>query len=234
MSLLGWIFGIAAALALAVVMAYSARRAVPQVRKLGPTRKYLQLHLWGGGAFLILFLLHTSFGLPAGAMPLALWIFSVWVVLTGAIGVLLQKSVPRILEPATTFEAHLQRLPAFADELRARAEAEAAKADPRVKAYYDQQLAPDMVAPRMIAGVLLRNPRNARRGIGDVDILKRTLTPEGIGSLDLLRELHTTKHEIDVHYTMQRIMRGWLWLHLPVAVALCILVLLHVFFVIYF
>lgn len=230
MSLIGWLLGIAAALALVAVMLYSARRSMPANRKFGPTRKYLQLHLWGGLAFLILFLLHTGFRLPNGLLAFALWSTSMWVVITGAIGVLLQKMVPKILEPTSSFEVHLQRIPDFVKQLRERAEATAAAADPRVRTWYEQRMAPAMAAPQMTATVL----RNPRRGSGDVDILRRTLAPEGLTSLETLRELHATKHEMDVHYTLQRILRGWLYLHLPVAIALLVLVVAHVFFVIYF
>ena len=233
MGLMGWLLGIAAALALIAVMLYSARRSIPANRKLGPTRKYLQIHIWGGVVFLVLFLLHAGITLPDGALPLLLWTFSMWVVVTGAIGVALQRSVPKVLEPTSTFEVQLQRIPEFAGQLRERAEAAAATAEPRVRSYYEQQLAPDMGGPRMVAA-LLRNPRQARRGTGDIEILRRTLPPEGLKSLDDLRELHATKHELDVHYTLQRILRGWLYLHLPVAIALLGLVVLHVFFVIYF
>lgn len=233
MSSIGWLLGIAAAAALVVVMLYSARRSAPANRKLGPTRKYLELHIWGGIAFFALFLLHAGISPPDGALALLLWTFSMWVVITGAIGVALQRSVPKLLEPTSTFEVQLQRIPEFAGQLKERAEAAAATADPRVKSYYEQQLAADMAQPRMVAA-LLRNPRQVRRGAGDIDILRRTLAPEGLKSLDDLRELHATKHELDVHYTLQRILRGWLYLHLPVAITLLGLVVLHVFFVIYF
>lgn len=233
-SALGILFGITAALSLVAVMLYSARRSVPANRKLGPTKKYLQIHLWAGAAFVLLFFLHTAFRLPAGLLAFSLWSTSIWVVATGVLGVVLQRAIPKILEPSTSFEVHLQRIPEFVAELRAKAETAAAHADPRVKSYYDQALAADMAAPRMISAVLLRNQRTTRRGTHDVDILRRTLAPEGVASLDALRELHAAKHEMDVHFTLQRILRGWLYLHLPVAIALLGLVALHIFFVVYF
>jgi hypothetical protein len=233
-STLGIVLGIGALLSLVGVMAYSARRSVPARRTLGPSRTYLQVHLWGGGLFLVLFLVHTAFRLPGGLLYFCLWSLSLWVVLTGVVGVVLQKSLPRILEPSSSFEVNLQRIPELVDELRLRAEAAAAGAEPRVKTYYDQHMAPDMASPRMITAVLFRNARVARRGTGEVDILRRTLPPEGIAALEALREIHNTKHEMDVHYTLQRILRGWLYLHLPAAVVLLGVVLLHVFFVFYF
>ena len=233
-STIGIVFGILATLALAAVMLYSARRSMPANRKLGPTQQYLRLHLWGGLAFLAAFLLHTAFGLPNGALTFVLWLLTLWVTVTGVLGAMLQRTLPRVLEPSASFEVNLQRVPELLAQLRARADEIVLKADPRLKTWYEQRLAPEFAAPRMVTAVLLRNPRTVRRGSGDVDILRRTLSPEGVANLDALRELQATKHEMDVHYTLQSLLRGWLFFHVPVSIALLGLVLLHIFFVIYF
>ena len=231
---LGMAFGIAAALALVVVMLYSVRRSMPAVRRFGPTQRYLQIHLWGGAAFLVLFLLHSGFGIPSGLLAFLLWALSVWVVLTGAAGLGLQRLVPRVLEPASSFEVHLDRVPQLVEQLRTKADAAAARAEARVRAYYERELAPALAAPRMVTAVFSRTPGVPRRGTRELELLRSTLTAEEAAVLDELRALHATKHELDVHYTVQRILRGWLYLHLPVAVALLGLVALHIFFIIYF
>ena len=233
-STLGLIFGIAAALALVAVMLYSARRSLPANRKLGATRIYLEVHLWVGALFLLLFLLHTDFSLPGSLLLFLLWALSLWVVITGAIGIMLQRTLPKLLQPAAAFEVNLLRVPELLGELRTRAEGIAAKADPRVKLWYEQQIAGDMATPRMVTAVLMPGTRMARRTDGGVDLLRRTLTAEDVVSLESIRELQATKHEIDVQYTLQRILRGWLYSHLPVAIALLGLVVLHVFFILYY
>ena len=235
-SLIGEVLGIAAALTLLVVMAYSGRRSVPAVRQLGPTRRYLDLHLWGGVVFFALFLLHTGFRLPRAGLTISLWVFSVWVVITGLIGWLLQRTLPKLLEPSASLEAHLQRIPEFVAELRKRADALARGADPAVKAYYEQRVAASMAAPRFLTPAMLARSLSRVGGgeRGEVDILRRTLSPQGLAALDGIRELQATKRGLDLHLTIQRILRGWLFLHLPVAIALILLVALHVFFVVYY
>lgn len=231
---LGLALGVAAAMALLLTMLYSVRRGAAGIRVLGPTQWYLQIHLWAGAAFLILFVLHTGVREPQGVLSLTLWVVSLWVVVTGAVGLVLQRIIPRLLESASSFEVHLRRVPELIEELKARAQAAAGRAEPRVRAYYEQRLAPEMDGPRMLGAALLQDPRMSSRATGDVEILRRTLPAEGVAALEELRELRASKHELDVHYTLQRILRGWLYLHLPVAIVLLGLVALHVFLVFYF
>lgn len=233
-STLGLSFGIAAALAVVIVMLYSVRRGLASVRSLGRTQRYLQVHVWGGVLFLVLLLLHTGFRIPGGVLNFTLWAVSLWVVLTGAVGVLLQRGIPRILEPTAPLEVHLRRIPELVTELRGRAEEAAVRGGDRVRTFYEQRWAPEMAGPRMVGTQLFRNPGGAGRAAGEVDILRRTLPEESVSTLDELQQLHAAKIEMDVHYTLQRVLRGWLFLHLPVAVILLGLLVLHIFFVTYF
>lgn len=231
-SAIGTAFGVAAAVSLVVVMLYSARRSMPAVRRLGPSRWYLQIHLWGGGLFFVLLLLHTDGRLPTAGLTVALWVSSVWVVATGAVGLVLQRTLPTLLQ-TTTVEVNLERIPELIAELRSRAEVLLRAADARVRALYDEHMAPDMAAPRSVT-VLLQHERLRRTQRGATDMLRRTLSPAGVTTLDALLELQTTKHHIDMHYALQRLLRGWLYAHLPVAIVLLGLVALHVFFIMYF
>ncbi len=63
----------------------------------------------------------------------------------------------------------------------------------------------------------------------------RTLLPKPERErLDELHTLYRTKLEMDAHYTLQKALRGWLYLHVPAAVVLVALVVLHVYFVFYY
>lgn len=229
----GYGFGVAAAVALLATMLYSVRRGLTRVRSLGPTRVYLQLHLWAGGLFALLVLFHTDFRLPAGTFTTLLWATAAWSVATGVAGIALQRSVPTLLRRATTFEVHLRRIPGLVDELRERAEAAVADAEPRVKRFYEREVAPELSAPRMVVFDLLGGS-GTLASPGTVKTLRRTLSDEAAAVVDELREIRSAKREMDVHFTLQKVLRGWLYLHLPAAVLLLGLVALHVFFVTYF
>jgi hypothetical protein len=226
--------GIAAAVSLLIVMGYSARRAVPAVRVVGAVRGYLQLHIWFGSLFLLLFLLHTGFRPPAGVLSVTLWLLTLWVVASGAVGLALQWVVPRVLRQTTPFEVNVQRIPQLVGELRGRAEALAAAGPPGLRHIYEREFAPDMAAARVAPMLLLGSAPAVQQGGRGLEVLERTLGSEDASTLAQIREIHDSKRALDVHFTLQRILRLWLVMHLPVAVVLLVLVMLHVFFVLYF
>lgn len=227
-------FGIAAAVVLLAVMAYSVRRAMASVRALGPTRPYLDVHVYGGFLFLLLFLFHTDLGLPGGVLNGLLWLVTLWVVGTGALGLLLQRKIPGILDDSASLEVHSQRIPELADELRRRAEEAAEGGGSRVTAFYERELAREMASVR--TALSFRPGRTVTQAFrsSELDVLRRTLGPDGEAALDELEELYRMKTELDIHHTLQGVLGIWLYLHLPTAVVLIGLVGLHVFFVLYF
>ena len=231
-STVGIAFGIGAAVMLLAVMLYSVRRALPAVRRFGRTQPYLQLHLYAGALFGLLFLVHTGFDPPPGAFTALLWWVSLWVLLTGAVGVLLQRVLPRMLGVGTSVEIHLQRTRELLHAAREQARESAASAGPRVQEFYQRHVAPDLEGPRPILASLTggREAPSPRA----YEILERTLTAEQAEALGEVRRLHRAKRDMDVHYALQRVLRTWLVLHLPPAIVLLGLVALHIFFVLYF
>lgn len=233
-SFIGAAFGVAAALLLLVVMLYSVRRALPSVRRLGPTRPYMDAHVYGGLVFLLLVLAHTGFGLPSGAFNTTLWVVTLWVVASGVLGVALQRWIPRLLEAETTLEVHHQRIPELVEEVRERARQAAREAGPRAESFYDRELASELEGARSDMGVLLRRGRSLRRRAGEFTRLQNTVSSESIPAVEELRRMHRTKLDLDLHSALQKKLRLWLALHLPLGVVLLVLVGLHIFFTLYF
>lgn len=228
------VFGILAAVMLLLVMAYAVRRAMPAVRLLGRTRTYLQVHIWGGLLFLLLMLLHTSFGFPGGTLVTVLWVLSIWVVASGLAGLWLQRSVPRLLDATSSFEVNLYRIPELVANLRQRAESLAARSGPAVQSYYARELAPDMEAPRATPRSVLGRNRITSYRSQEYQILRRTVAPDAAPGLDELFQLHATKLEMDMHYTLQRVLRLWLALHLPASIVLLGVTALHIIWALYY
>lgn len=233
-STIGITFGIGAALMLLLVMLYSVRRGLPAERRFGPTQPYLQLHLYAGALFGLLFLVHTNFYPPRGVFTLVLWWVSLWVLVTGAAGIVLQRVLPRMLGAGTSIEVHLERIEELLLATRERAEERAAAAGPRARSFYDRHVAPDLESPGPMVATLSRRASRTGPSPRSYEILESTLSAEQAAALDEVRRLHEAKLDMDVHYALQRLLRGWLYLHLPPAVVLLGLVALHIFFVLYF
>lgn len=231
---IGVAFGIACAAQLAIVMLYPGRRALASVRSLGPTNTWLRFHIWGGLLFLLLMLVHTGFRYPMGVLMIVLWWLSVWVVVSGLIGLGIQRSVPRLLDALSDVEVNLQRIPELVVDLQSRARVLAERAGPRVRAYYERELAPDMAMPRARPASLLARSRIASYRSQEFGILRRTMPADTVPVLEELFRLHSTKLDIDLQYTLQKVLRLWLHLHLPAAIVLIGVVLMHIFFVLYF
>jgi len=93
----GLTFGTIATILFVAVALYGIRRRTMNTSsrlKFGSANTWLQIHLYGGTLFLLLMFLHTAFSLPQGAFNWWLWLLSVWVVLSGLVGVVLQKLIP--------------------------------------------------------------------------------------------------------------------------------------------
>lgn len=233
-STLGVGFGIAATVALAVVMVYSVRRAMPAVRRLGPARHYLSLHLYSGSLFLLFFLFHTNFGLPSGWLTTTLWLVTLWVVGTGALGTAFQRWLPKVLDDFSTFEVPFERIPELLEELRVRADIVAKRADVPIRSFYDREMSREMTGIRSIFSVRPGRTVSQTFRSHEMEVLRGTLDSEGELAMDELEAIHGAKLDLDRHYTLQSLLRGWLYFHLPIAIVLLGLVILHVFFVLYF
>ena len=64
--------------------------------------------------------------------------------------------------------------------------------------------------------------------------LRNVLSAPEQEALDSLELLYKTKLELDAHFTLQKALRWWLYLHVPVSLLLLALVGLHLFAVIYY
>ena len=227
-------YGIAATVCFAATWLYAARRRTLKWRRLGRTWTYLQLHVYGGALFLLFMLLHTGFRLPQGALNVLLWGLSLWVVVTGWLGVLLQKWIPRLLSAPLAVELNYARIPELVDVTRTRAEALAASSSEPLRLFYARHLAPAFAAPRPRLRYFADATGGAEARAAQFAYLRRTLPAEERPALDQLQGLYRTKLEADAHYTLQRALRLWLYLHVPVAIAATAALAVHIFAAVYY
>jgi hypothetical protein len=232
---LGW--GIAAALALGGVALYAVRRRAVRLvsrRRWGIARAWLAVHLYGGGLFALLMLMHSGFGVPTGTLTWWLWALSLWTVASGVAGRGLQLWLPRVLGSGLEVEAHYERIPELVAEVRAKAERLAAGGDEPIRALYARRMAPSLAAPerRLLFFVDITGGERAR--FKEFDHLRRFLGAAERDRLDELVRLYETKLQLDAHYTLQQALRMWPWVHVPASVAVLALFALHLVTVLYY
>ncbi|MEO1367895.1 MAG: hypothetical protein AAFX50_12030, partial [Acidobacteriota bacterium] len=189
-------------------------------------RTWLLVHVYGSLLFLLTVLLHSGLRGPEGLLSWALWIFSLWTVATGLLGLAAQRLVPRLLTATTEVEANYDRIPELVDELRRRSDDLAAACEPPLRLYYSKRMAPTLAAPSRFAAALPHG--RADRRLGPLEHLRSLVTGDELERVNELERLYAAKLDLDAHYAWQSVLRLWLWLHVPAAVLLSLLVVVHI------
>ncbi len=226
---IGW--GIAAALLCLGVALYGARRRLMRWvsrRRLGSARAWLDFHLYGGLLFALLLLMHSAFRLPTGALNLWLWGLSLWTVLSGLVGVVLQRWIPKVLSSGLWTEINYQRIPELTEDIRRQAEALAVAASEPVRRLYEHQVAATLSQPRRRLAYFVDITGGLNNKLKEFEYLARFLAGEERQRLAELEHLYRAKLEIDAHYTLQPVLRVWLYLHVPISLAVLALIVLHI------
>ncbi len=229
----GLSYGTAAALLFVSVFAYAVRRRTMRFRP-GRAWHYLQAHVYGGTVFMLLVFMHTGFQAPQGMLTWWLWALSIWVVGTGLLGVVLQKWIPMLLNSGLSIEVHYDRIAELTADIRQRAEALVSSCDYPTRTFYRKMLAPVLVSPQTRLIYYLDITGGIQARTEQFDYLRALLPADEQEKLDTLQTLYKTKLEIDAHYTLQKALRGWLYLHVPVSILLIVLLALHLFAVVYY
>ncbi len=227
-------YGIVATVVFVGVFFYGVKRRTMQWRRLGRAWSYLQFHVYGGTVFLLLVFMHVGFGAPQGILTWWLWFLSIWVVLSGLLGIALQKWIPTLLTSGLSIEVHYDRIPELVGEIRERAEHLVTGCAPSTRDFYRKTMAPALAAPQTHLIYYLDITGGIRSRIEQFAYLRALLPAEEKQKLDTLQDLYRTKLEIDAHYTLQKALRGWLYLHVPVSIVVLVLLALHVFAVVYY
>ena len=226
-------YGVAASALLAVALAYALRRRMPR-RGPGPLHHWLQVHVYGGTLFLVLLVVHSGGALPAGPLAWGLWLSSLWVVASGLLGICIQKWIPPALTSALATEVHYDRIPELVAAVRERIESLVAASGDPVRKFHETSLEAVLAGPRASPVYFFDITGGIQSRMRRFDYLKRLLDGGDAQRLEEMRTLTRAKLEMDAHYTLQKALRWWLYLHVPVSVLLAVLVGIHVFAVLYY
>ena len=231
----GWTvgYGIAATALLVVALAYGARRRMPRWGP-GDLHHWVQAHVYGGTLFVVVVAVHSGGALPGGTLSWGLWVASMWVVGTGLLGVFLQKWIPPALTSALATEVHYDRIPELVAAVRERVELLVAASGESVRQFHETNLEAALAGPRTSFVYFFDITGGIQSRMRRFDYLKRLLDENDAQRLEELRALMRTKLEMDAHYTLQKVLRWWLYLHVPAAFLLTVLVAIHVFAVLYY
>lgn len=223
-------YGIAAVVVLAIVAAYGLRRKSQRLSTrlgLGRTHTWQVVHLWGGILFGLLVLAHSAFRVPSGMLTGLLWGVALWTVFSGLVGWGLQRWLPRVLASLEN-EVLYERIPVLCEQIVVRSRALVDEAPEQVATLARRRLLARSGAPTLRWRALLGGAGGAEIRLPEAEHLRRYLPEADHPRLDELEDLYRARLEIDTHFTLQRLLRGWLALHVPASFLLVVLVAAHV------
>ncbi len=209
----GLTFGTLAALLFVVDSLYPFRRRW-NAWPFGTVQRWLQFHVYGGAIAGLYVLMHVGFRLPNGLFGWWLFLLSLWVILSGLAGVYLQKQIPTVLANNLAVEAIYERMLAGAPDLLQR--------------FYSTNTRPSLAAVSPAWGYLVDFRAERERRMAPFKEVATYLSEADRLKLTDLQAIVSEKFELDVQYSLQRILKVWVPLHAVPAMVLMALLVVHV------
>lgn len=199
---------------------------------LGTAQRWLQFHIYGGLLACLFIFIHVGFELPAGQMGWWLLLLSLWVTATGIFGVLLQKWLPVVITENLSVEAIYERIPEMIARFEEEADALLSGCSEVLEQIYMAEIRPRLAVPEPSWSYVV-NPRAGRdQRLAPITSVQPFVEEEDRERLSDLTTIVNEKLELDVHLSIQRALKYWIYLHLPPAIILMGLLTVHIFAVV--
>lgn len=212
------------------LVVFNLRKRLPMIPLLR-ARWWTLAHVAGGILALAVFWTHTGSFWPTGAYERFLAGVFYLTSASGLLGHLFSGVYPKRLTE-TGIEIIYERIPAEIAELRADAETLVTEClretgHDTLGRYYVETLDWFMRKPRFRFNTLWGGRRGTNWINRHLDSVRRYLGPQEREYLKRLAGILHHKNRVDMHYAIQGVLKGWLLVHLPLAVSLVILALWH-------
>ncbi len=226
----GWIL-LAAVLFLA---SYNLRKKLTYPPLLS-SATWLRLHIYVGVGSIVGFLWHIGWRMPNGLLEGALAAVYVGVAASGLGGLALTRLIPGRLTVRGE-EVIFERIPEYRRQLRERAEvviveSASESGTTTLSDFYARRLADFFYGPRHAWHHVVQSTRVMTKMKNELQSLERYLNDRERGALRELTELVEAKDGLDYHHTMQGVLKGWLFVHIPLTYLLLVLTAAHVIIV---
>ena len=228
---LSYLSGAALFWVMVVLTLYNGRKKLPFLPLL-TSEGWLQFHIYAGLLTVVLFLVHIRFRLPTGWFESILAALYVLVTGSGIAGLFVTRSIPKRLTTRGG-EVLFERIPAIRRSFQQQAETLALKSAPEahsttIAEFYVLHLRDFFDGPRNLWLHLfeIRRPLNLLQNqIADV---QRYLNTGERETLDKISMLVRQKDGLDYHQSLQLLLRGWLFVHIPLTYSLMIFSIVHI------
>ena len=226
----GWLL-----LALLLVLTFfSARKKLPFIPLLNAST-WLQAHIYLGWLACFVFLLHIRARLPAGPVEFPLALVFIFVVGSGVFGLWLSRWLPPRLTRSGESLVY-ERIPVLRHRMLTEVKeivrsAEAETQSTTLADFYVRVLAGYFAhVPAWLAPLAGGDAEHHRVNL-ELEGLRRFLSTREIAIADQLAELIEAKRNLDSQLAGQRLLKLWLFMHIPLTFVLLVFTAAHVWLV---
>lgn len=210
---------------------YNSRKKLPFL-PLVSSRAWLQLHIYLGLFTGLVFLMHMRWHWPQGWFEMLLALLFVGVTLSGVFGWWLSRTLPKRLTTAGG-EVPFERIPVIRRSLQLQAEklvvAGVVPANSSTLAdFYAARLADFFSRPANFQSHLVGSRRPLNYLLGQMAEVDRFINASEKKTVAELTELVRQKDMLDFHRSAQLVMKGWLFVHIPLTYGLLVFSVAHV------
>lgn len=216
---------------------FNARKKLPFLPLLNAST-WLQIHVYAGWLTCFVFALHTGARLPGGRLESMLWLCFIGVAASGVFGLWLSRWLPPRL--ARSGESLIyEQIPMLRHRLVTEAKALVHQAEAEAKSttladFYVRVLGDYFARRPALLAPLAGDDAEYHRVKLELAALRRFLNEREIALADQLGELLEAKRNLDCQLAGQRLLKLWLFGHIPLTYGLLVLVGAHVWLVLHY
>ncbi len=228
------------ALLLALVLAltfFNARKKLPFLPLL-TAHTWLQAHIYLGWLTVIVFFLHTGFRVPTGRLEVALALCFYGVTASGVFGLWISRRLPsRMVRSGESLV--FERIPALRHRLHKEVKELIRKAERETQSttlgdFYVRELSRYFWRIPKLLDPLLGDDVVHHAVSRELSVLRRYLDKQEIGFADQLAGLVETKRNLDFQFASQRLLKLWLFVHIPLSYGLLVFAAAHVWLALHY
>ncbi len=214
---------------------YSLRKKLAPFAALGLSRNWRQFHIYAGAAVSLILLSHINFQAPVGLFSNILFYTQIVLLLTSLAGLVLQKWIPLKLS-SLDCEAVYETIPfrieclredvlSLLEDLKSRNQL-----SKTLSSFCEQEVLPHFKGVCFQRSLLFSGYLGNTGFSHKFDTVTLFLKKEERRVLDTIRSLCFEKHQLDIHHSLQWVLRWWLGSHIVLSSLLIVLIVYHLMF----
>ncbi|MBN4049859.1 hypothetical protein JYT84_00365 [bacterium AH-315-M10] len=198
---------------------------------IGSSSAWLQFHIYAGLFTVVLFVIHVGLRFPNGRLELLVTALFAIVAGSGIIGIILSRTIPRYLA-ARGEEVLFERIPEMRRRLQQQVEdlvmrSAADSASTTIHDFYKEHLQRFFLGQRNFLAHIMGYQRVRHRLPQLIESWDRYFEEDERQVMHEIKELVCAKDDLDYQCALQALLKGWLFVHVPITQALLLFALLH-------